>query len=113
MEINIAMFAAIAAVLEIVTTVGGGFYFMGKVTGRLDRQDEKISDLQKNLVEMRGDIKETRALITATAVHETRLSHIEADIINVTLDVRRLRRGVGWINDKAAKSVDREYEDRD
>lgn len=102
MNIDSGVLAACAALAQIVVTIGGGFYFMGRVTGRLDFQDVKIGMIQK-------DVSETKNLVTASAVHETRIGHMEADIQNVETDVRRLRRGVGWIRDADAQSVDREY----
>jgi len=99
----------VAAIVEIVATLGGGFYFMGKVTGRLDRQDERIKDIYRIFNTIQNDMATMRALITASAVHETRLSHLEAEIMNLTVDFRRLRRGVGWVQDAEARTVDREY----
>ena len=109
MQIDVATFAAVAAVADIIVTIGGGFFFMGKMTGKLDAQADK-SD------EIKVEINNLRNLVSASAVLESRLARAETDIQGAEIDVRNLRntvfdlrRGVGFIQEKNAKTVDREY----
>jgi hypothetical protein len=55
------------------------------------------------------DVRETRGLLVTSAVETDRLRRAEADIDNLEDDLRKLRMGVGWINDGKATSVNREY----
>lgn len=94
--------AAIAAGLNILFTVGGGFFFAGKMTARMDAHDEKTERIE-------GEITEVKKLLVSSAVEADRLRRAEADIQNIDHDLRNLRKGVGWIKDERAHGVDREY----
>lgn len=86
---------AVLAGLNILATIGGGFYFMGVVKTRLDRVEK--------------DVSETKGLVTTAAVEADRLRRAEADIDNLEDDVRNMRRGVGFINDKRPHGIVGEY----
>jgi len=94
--------AAGFAALNILFTVGGGFYFMGRVTGRMDAHEE-------NTKRVEGEVNEVKKLLISSAVEADRLRRAEADIQNVEEDVRNLRKGIGWIKDENAHGVNREY----
>jgi DNA-binding FadR family transcriptional regulator len=95
--------AAIAfGAFNMLVTVSGGFYFVGRVTGRMDAHEASTKRIE-------ADLHEVKALLVVSAVEAAALRRAEADITNIEEDLRRLRRGVGWINDDKAKSVDREY----
>lgn len=87
---------------NMLVTVGGGFYFVGRVTGRMDAHEASTKRIEL-------DLHEVKSLLVVSAVEVDKLRRAEADIANIEEDLRRLRRGVGWIKDDKAKSVEREY----
>lgn len=95
MTIDASTVAAIVAVLNIAITIGGGGFFAGVLTGKVKR--------------IETDVKETKALLVTSAVEADRLRRAEADINNLEDDLRGLRRGIGWIKDDKATSVNRQY----
>jgi hypothetical protein len=95
MIVDAGTVAAGVAALNLVLTVGGGGFFAGILTGKVKRIEK--------------DVGETKSLLVTSAVEADRLRRAEADIDNLENDIRGLRRGVGWINDDAAKGVNREY----
>jgi len=95
MIIDAGTVAAGVAALNLVLTIGGGSFFAGKLTGKIQR--------------IETDVRETKGLLITSAVEADRLRRAEADIHSVEMDVRNLRKGVGWINDAGAKGVNREY----
>jgi hypothetical protein len=95
MIVDAGTIAAGVAALNLVLTVGGGGFFAGKLTGKIQR--------------IETDVRETKGLLVTSAVEADRLRRAEADIQNVEEDIRNLRKGVGWINDAAAKGINREY----
>lgn len=95
MNVDAGTVAVIAGGLNLVITVGGGGYFMGVLTGKIKRIEE--------------DISETKILLVSSAVAADRLKRAEADISNIEHDLRNLRKGVGWIKDENARTVEREY----
>lgn len=102
MLIDTSVFAAIAAVVNIIATVGGGFFFVGKMTSRVD-------GIEASLVDLKKDVSDTKILVTASAVHESRIDRMENDIQAAETAIDMLRRGIGFIQDRKARSVDREY----
>jgi hypothetical protein len=95
MIVDAGTIAAGVAALNLVLTVGGGGFFAGKLTGKIQR--------------IETDVRETKGLLVTSAVEADRLRRAEADIQNVEEDIRNLRKGVGWINDAVAKGINREY----
>ena len=95
MAVDASTVAAVVAALNIVLTIGGGGFFAGVITGKVKR--------------IETDVRETKVLLVTSAVEADRLRRAEADIDNLQEDFRNLRRGVGWINDGKAVSVNREY----
>jgi hypothetical protein len=95
MDIDAGTVAAAVAALNLVLTVGGGGFFAGKLTGKIQR--------------IETDIRETKGLLVTSAVEADRLRRAEADIQNVEEDIRNLRKGVGYINDAGARGLNREY----
>jgi hypothetical protein len=95
MNIDAGTVAAIVAALNLVLTIGGGGYFAGKLSGKVQRIER--------------DVSETKGLLVTSAVEADRLRRAEADIDNLEADFRNLRKGVGWINDNGAQGVNREY----
>jgi hypothetical protein len=87
--------AAGVAALNLVLTIGGGVFFAGKLTGKIQR--------------IETDVKETKGLLITSAVEADRLRRAEDDIQNVEEDIRNLRKGVGYINDADARGINREY----
>lgn len=102
MNIDAATVGVLFGAVNTVVMIGGGFFFMGRLTGRLDIQDVKIARIE-------SDVHETKGLLVSAAVDASRLNRAEADIQNLDTDVRLLRRGVGFIKDADATSVNREY----
>jgi hypothetical protein len=95
MDIDAGTVAAGVAALNLVLTIGGGGFFAGKLTGKIQR------------IEI--DVQETKGLLITSAVEAHRLQRAEADIQNVENDIRNLRRGVGWINNDGQRNVNGEY----
>lgn len=95
MPFDASIVSAAIAALNIVLTIGGGGFFAGVLTGKIKR--------------IETDVKETKGLLVTSAVEADRLRRAEADIDNLEEDLRGLRRGVGWITDGKAASVNREY----
>lgn len=95
MDVDAGTIAASVAALNLVLTVGGGGFFAGKLTGKIQR--------------IETDIRETKGLLVTSAVEADRLRRAEADIDNLESDFRNLRQGKGWINDTSATGVNREY----
>lgn len=87
--------AVIMGMINLAFIIGGGFFFTGRLTGRLDVQDTKITVIER-------DVRDTKGLLVTAAVDANRLNRVESDIHD-------LRRGVGFINDAGARSVTREY----
>ena len=102
MIVDASAVAAAVAAFNVLVTVGGGFYFVGRVTGRMDTHEANTKRIE-------SDLHEVKALLVTSAVEVDRLRRAEADIDNLEADVRNLRKGVGWIKDEAAHGVDREY----
>lgn len=102
MNVDPGALAAGMSGLSMLVTVGGGFYFMGRITGRMDSHEANTVRIEKEL----GEVK---TLLVSSAVEADRLRRAEADIINVEHDLRNLRKGVGWIKDDGAPGVNREY----
>lgn len=104
--VDTTVIVAIAASIQIISTVGGGFYFFGRISRRLDEQDEKIEQLKTDLHSIRESMTaiatQVQGLVTGEAVQNTRLDNNEK-----TVD--ELRRGVGWITDTGARGINREY----
>lgn len=94
--------AAVAAGFNILFTVGGGFFFMGRMTARADAHDEKTQRIE-------NEVSEVKKLLITSAVEADRLRRVEGDITRIETTVTDLRKGIGWINDKHAKGVSREY----
>jgi len=95
MNIDPGAVAAVIGIANIALTVGGGGYFMGVLTGKVRR--------------IETDVSETKKLLITSAVEADRLRRAETDIQNVEEDIRNLRKGVGFVNDGTARSVNREY----
>lgn len=87
--------AAVVGALNIALTIGGGGYFVGRLTGTVRRIEK--------------DVGETKKLLVSSAVEADRLRRAEADITNVENDLRNLRKGIGWINDDKSRNLNREY----
>lgn len=102
MNVDPSSLAVVFGTVNILVTVGGGFYFMGRVTGRMDAHEDNTKRIE-------GDVREMKALLVSAAVDGSRLTRAEADIHNLDTDVRNLRKGIGWIRDADAPSVNREY----
>ena len=106
MVIDTSVIVAAAAGLQIIITIGGGFYFFGRLSTRLDEQDKKIDELKDELHDIRELVTSVAAqgqlLVTGEAVQNNRLDYAEKTIDD-------LRRGVGFIRDGSARSIDREY----
>lgn len=102
MNVDAGVIAAIVGGFNIAITLIGGGVAYGRVSTRLDTQDENRSRIEQ-------DVKEIKTLLITSAVEVDRLRRAEADIQNLEEDVRRLRRGIGFINDDSARSVNREY----
>lgn len=97
-----SVIAATIAAFNILVTIGGGFFFLGRVTSRMDAHEA-------NTIRIEVDVREMKKLVVSAAVEADRLRRAEADIENVEKDIRNLRRGVGWIKDEHAQGIDREY----
>lgn len=97
-----ATIAATIAAFNILVTVGGGFFFLGRITSRMDAHEA-------NTMRLEADVHDMKDLVTSAAVEADRLRRAEADIENVEEDVRNLRRGIGFINDSGARGVNREF----
>jgi hypothetical protein len=95
MNIDASIVAAAIAAFNLVLTMGGGGFFAGKLTGKVQR--------------IETDVRETKGLLVTSAVEADRLRRAEADIDNLEEDLRNLRKGVGYINDGNATGVNREY----
>jgi hypothetical protein len=95
MIIDAGTVAALVAALNLVLTVGGGGFFAGKLTGKVQR--------------IETDVRETKGLLVTSAVEADRLRRAEADIDNIEADIDRLRRGVGWVNNEGQRGVNGEY----
>lgn len=93
--IDAATVVVAGVALNIVITVGGGGFFYGKLTGKVDRIEK--------------DVGETKGLLVTSAVEVDRLRRAEADIHNIEHTIDDLRRGIGWINDAGAKGLAREF----
>lgn len=102
MNIDASAAAVIAVGLNIAVTLIGGGIAYGRVSTRLDAHDADTKRIEDGLHEL-------RSLLVSSAVEADRLRRAEADIQNLEEDVRNLRRGIGFINDRNEKSVDREY----
>jgi hypothetical protein len=102
MTLDAGILAASMSGVSILVTVGGGFYFMGRVTGRMDAHEANTKRIE-------ADVHEMKVLLISSAVDASRLNRAEADIQNLEDDVRNLRKGVGWIKDEGARGTDREY----
>lgn len=95
MNLDGSTIAAAVALINLVLTIGGGGYYAGKLSGKIQR--------------IETDIRETKGLLVTSAVEADRLRRAEADIDNIEADVRNLRQGKGWINDAHASGLAREY----
>jgi hypothetical protein len=95
MNIDASTVAAIVAAFNMVLTIGGGGFFAGMLTGKVKR------------IEI--DVKETKVLLVTSAVEADRLRRAESDIDSLKSVVANLRKGVGFITDDRATSVNREY----
>ena len=95
MTADAALIAAAVALINLVLTIGGGGFFAGKLSGKIQR--------------IETDIRETKGLLITSAVEADRLRRAEADIDNCEADIRNLRQGKGWIVDNQATGVNREY----
>lgn len=102
MSIEPVTVAIIVAGANLAFTMFGGGIFMGRVTSRLDAHDTDTARIEASLTEL-------RRLLVSSAVEADRLRRAEDDIQNLENTVEGLRRGTGWVKDKDAKSVDREY----
>lgn len=102
MNVDAGTVAAIVALFNIAVTLIGGGIAYGRVTSRLDAHDVETKRIENSLHELRN-------VLVNSAVEADRLRRAETDIQNLEEDVRNLRRGVGYINDPNARSVNREY----
>jgi len=88
--------ADILHIVEIVALVGGGFalaYRIGKthsaITAAIERQDAAAARQEREISELKTEIKKLGDVLNALAVQENRL-----DMHEKWID--ELRRGVGW-----------------
>lgn len=95
MTIDAATVAVAVALLNLALTAGGGGFFAGKLTGKVQR--------------IETDVRETKGLLVTSAVEADRLRRAETDIDALRSEFRDLRQGKGWINDSDATGVNREY----
>lgn len=102
MNIEPGAVAVTLGLFNALVTVGGGFYFVGRVTGRMEAHEASTKRIE-------DDLHEVKRLLVVSAVEAGKLKRAEADIQNIEGDLRNLRKGVGWIRDEDAKSVEREY----
>lgn len=102
MNIDAGTVAAIVAGFNIAVTLVGGGIAYGRVSTRLDSHDGDTKRIEDSL-------HEVRKLLVSSAVEADRLRRAEADIQNLEEDVHGLRRGVGYIKDRDAPTVNREY----
>ena len=93
--IDASTIAAGVAVFNVVLTIGGGSFLAGGLMGKVKH--------------IEAEVKEFKGLLITSAVEADRLRRAEADIHNAELDIRDLRRGVGFINDEGARGLAREY----
>lgn len=94
--------AIVVGLINVMATVGGGFYFMGRMSGRFETYDVRMAHIET-------DVHYVKNTVATAAVDANRLTRAEADIHNLDIDLRNLRKGVGWINDRDAQGVNREY----
>jgi hypothetical protein len=111
MQIDSAVFAAAAACVTLIGTLGGGFYFSGKVSQKLDEHSEARKTLTEKLDRF---IETINAAALDTVKLEKRIEHAEENIGRVDNTVEDLRRGRGWITNRDVRivdpnSVNREY----
>ena len=95
MNIDATIIGAALGLLNIGVVAGGGFLFTGKLLNRVGQ--------------IENDVRDMKNLLVSAAVHSSRIDRAEADIQNIDHDLRNLRRGVGWIRDEGAPSLNREY----
>lgn len=77
--------AVLLGLVNLVATLGGGFYFMGRFAAKLDRVER--------------DVHVTNGLLVNAAVDGNRLGRAESDIRSMARTLDELRRGVGFIRD--------------
>lgn len=73
------------------------------------KADIGARNLKEEVTEMKEELKTLADVITAQAVQTTRLDNLAAQVVQQGRTIEELRRGIGWINDRGAKSVDRPY----
>ena len=88
MTVDTTVLAAAIGVVNTVVMIGGGFYMMGGLNARLKRVE--------------NDVRDTKGLVVSAAVDASRLARAESDIHD-------MKRGIGFINDRGAPGVAREY----
>ena len=73
------------------------------------KADIGARNLKEEVSEMKEELKTLANVITVQAVQTTRLDNLTVQVTQQGRTIEELRRGAGFIADRNAKSVDREY----
>lgn len=73
------------------------------------KADIGARNLKEEVAEMKEELKTLANVITIQAVQTTRLDNLTAQVTTQGRTIEDLRRGTGFISDRGAKSVEREY----
>ena len=92
---NVSHIGVVLQILQICVIVGGGIFALAALRGTVAR-------LADDLVDVKSEVKKLADVIVTLAVAGKRLDNVEED-------VRDLKRGRGFVQNRSAGGIDGEY----
>ncbi|MDE2471882.1 MAG: hypothetical protein KGL35_24940 [Bradyrhizobium sp.] len=75
----------------------------------LVRNDSALKGFQREINKMQQQLESLAQVVTKQAVQDVRLSEQDRRMNSIVERMEQLRKGEGYIQDRPAKTVDREY----